>query len=352
MPLINCPAAGCEVTFRDDLDATVLAQLIGIHATTAHPTPAANPNDTAAHSRQVRRPTISKDISTEDFEYFLLRWGEYKIATHIQNQDIITQLLECTEEDLRKDLNRAYGTLTNNTEEDALHKIKSLAVKMENILVSRLQLHNLKQDRDETVRAFAARLRGQAKVCEFLKTKKCTCENEVQIDYSDEIIRDTLIRGLSDEDIQLHILGQRNQQLTLDETMALAEAQESGKRSVGIISNPVISTNAASTYKKSKPVSQNKPLMQNTENQRKKCTFCGGPTFHGLRKLERKKKCPAYNHQCTKCGIYNHYEQVCQSQNIKKPIKNSNTNVAEDNYSSEFNDALFDDVMDGSSSLI
>ena len=66
---------------------------------------------------------------------------------------------------LRKDLTRAAGgTLTNKTEAEVLAAIKTLAVREENIMVARVHLHNMRQDREEGVRGFGARLRGQAGV--------------------------------------------------------------------------------------------------------------------------------------------------------------------------------------------
>ena len=66
-------------------------------------------------------------------------------------------------------------------------------------MVSRMQLQQMRQDRDEPVRAFSARLRGQAGVCSF--KIECTCKT--QVDYSNIMIRDSLIRGLEDEEIRL-----------------------------------------------------------------------------------------------------------------------------------------------------
>ncbi|GFO25984.1 enzymatic polyprotein [Plakobranchus ocellatus] len=71
-------------------------------------------------------------------------------------------------------------------------------------MVARVQLQQMRQDRDEPIRAFAARLRGQAGVCNF--SIKCPCGTYV--DYSDVMVRDILIKGLSDEEIRLDILGE------------------------------------------------------------------------------------------------------------------------------------------------
>ena len=341
MALIPCPAAGCQVTFRDDLDATVLLSLIQIHERTAHPTDQNNPGAHNTKAEKVRRPMISSSGTTEEWQYFLTRWNEYKLATRLAGHDIVLQLLECADDSLRRDLIRAYGSLANETEENALEAIKTLAVKPENILVARAQLHNMHQDRDESARSFCARLRGQAGVCNFTKSKKCTCSQDIQIDYSEEIIRDALIRGISDEDIKLEILGQDQQNITLDETLKMIEAKESGKRSAGMLSNASTnsatsdskeSSNATSSYRKANNNRYKLPSKPINKNQLT-CSHCGRKG-HGDGKFqpERKKSCPAYNHQCSKCGFSHHFEQVCRSRqkNQNSYMKDFNANPHEE----------------------
>ena len=80
--------------------------------------------------------------------------------------------------------------------------IKKLAVHEENTMVEQVQLHNMKQDVDEPIRSFCARLRRQAGICKF--TINCTnCDGDV--DYTKHMIRDVAARGLADNDIQLDL---------------------------------------------------------------------------------------------------------------------------------------------------
>ncbi len=110
------------------------------------------------------------------------------------------------------------------TEEEVFTAMKRLAVREENTMVARVTLHNMRQDRDEPVRAYGARLRGQASVCKF--TQQCTgCE--ATVDYTEAILKDVLCQGLGDTEIQLDLLGDKNQ----DMTMGFVEAKEAGKRS-------------------------------------------------------------------------------------------------------------------------
>ena len=54
----------------------------------------------------------------------------------------------------------AGGSLFNKQEKDVLKAIKALAVRQENSMVARLKLHNMKQDRDEPIRSFSAKIIG------------------------------------------------------------------------------------------------------------------------------------------------------------------------------------------------
>ena len=58
-------------------------------------------------------------------------------------------------------------------------------------MVARVALHNMRQDRDETIRSFGARLCGQAGVCKFV-TKCPQCDSDVN--YTETILRDVLSR--------------------------------------------------------------------------------------------------------------------------------------------------------------
>ena len=79
------------------------------------------------------------------------------------------------------------------------------------------------QHRDELIRNFVACLRGQANVCKL--TAQCpNCEGNV--DYTEHIIRDVLTRGQADHDIQLDLLGDKTQDMTLEEVFQFIEAKE------------------------------------------------------------------------------------------------------------------------------
>ena len=142
--------------------------------------------------------------------------------------------------------------------------IKRLAVREENTMVARVQLHNMRQDRDETIRSFDARLRGQAGICKF--TIKCpNCENDVN--YTENILRDVVTRGVTDSDIQLDLLSDKNQNMTLEEVFQFIEAKEAGKRSAGHLIDSQGLDATRSSYRRAKSEDTKLPRRQDHMNE-------------------------------------------------------------------------------------
>ena len=151
------------------------------------------------------------------------------------------------------------------------------------------------------------------------------------------MIRDALIKGLTDDEIRLDILGESKQDMSLEEVLKFAEAKESGKRSAGrLLGGGTTSTAAVtSSYKQ-----QEKSRMNSQTNEAKPslslCGHCGKPG-HGRSRQERQRKCTAYNHTCAKCGTLHHHEDVCRRPKRKpqpsipttSPLQNDATAIFE-----------------------
>ena len=312
---MSCPITGCPYE-TPDTEPVVAAALITVHATTHS---MAGVSAATPRAEKVKRPNVSSAGTSEDWQYFRSRWEDYVKATKLTGTDRIVQLLECCDEQLRRDLTRtAGGTLTGKTEDEVLAAIRSLAVREENAMVARVALHNMRQDQDESVRAFGARLRGQAAVCKFvIECSGCRAE----ISYTDAVLRDVLCRGLSDPDIQLDVSSDKNQDMTLEQVFKFVEAKEAGKRSATRLLIPH-GTDAltGSAYRSKRKDSLNKEGQvprhkeQGAKSQGETCSYCGRKG-HGRNApwRVRRKECPAYGRQCSQCGRDHHFEQVCRS---------------------------------------
>ena len=190
----------------------------------------------------VRPPEISAGGTTEGWHYFLTRWRAYSLAVHLAGAEIPVQLLECLDPKLRRDVTRNMVGPTpveEHTEEELLAAIKDFAVREENPKVARVALSRMVQDRGEPIRSFAARLRGQAKVCMF--TMKCAgCD--VVNNQGEQQVADQLCVGLADPDIQEDLLKDPNQHMTVEETIRFVEVRAAGKRSAVMITTPTSSS--------------------------------------------------------------------------------------------------------------
>ena len=324
MSTIPCPAPDCDTEWSSSTPTEILIRLLDIHSATAHPATTAPAPTPAATARpeKVRRPMISAAGTSETWAYFEQRWADYKQATRLNEADSVFQLLECCDEALRKDLTRTFGALASNDEATVLQNIKTLAVRQENVMVARVSLQHMRQDRDEPVRAFAARLKGQAGVCNFrIQCTSTTCSTN--IDYSNVMIRDALIRGIEDEEIRLSLLGESRQDMTLEDALRYIEAKESGKRSASQLMGSGIPTMTAATsaYRRfEKSRLQGPPVeARGASSSSSPCGYCG-KVGHSHNRSERAKKCPAYDKQCTKCGTLHHFASVCRSKRAPKQI--------------------------------
>ena len=314
MPKYQCPFPDCTYE-TTDLEDALAAVLISVHSNGTHVAPPTHPQQThAAKIERVKRPTISAAGSSEEWTYFLTRWQEYVDATKITGKEKVLQLLECCDDNLRKDITRnAGGSLANKTVEEVLEAVKKLAVREENAMVARVQLSDMKQDRDEAIRNFGARLRGQASVCKFsIACPSCS----TAVNYTDNILRDVLIKGLADNEIQLDLLGDKNQDMSLEEVFQFVEAKEAGKRSAGRLLQSQGAEAVRSQYRKTRQeeVKQNAGRADPPKATHEPCSFCG-QRGHGKNAPTRVRKteCPAYGESCGHCGKQNHLATVCRS---------------------------------------
>ena len=269
MPVIACTIPNCTYV-TDDVDAIISVALLNTHAIIHVPTHSTNA--AAAKVDRVKRPTVTSAGSSEEWDYFLVKWRDYVEATKVTGKERTIQLLECCDDQLRTDVTRSIGMgrlFTDRPEEEILTLVRRLAVREENTMVARVTLHNMRQDRDDTVRSFSARIRGQAGVCKFfLPCPDCS----QTVHYTEEVLRDVMIRGLEEPEIQLDLLGDKNQDMTFEEVLRFIEAKEAGKRSATRLIDTHRVEAAKSSYTRNKRMEriQHEPIAGTSP-----CTFCG-----------------------------------------------------------------------------
>ena len=312
MPDIPCSYPGCTY-HTGNHEKSIAIAMLNSHVP-VHQQPVA-----VARVEKAKRPTISTGKSTEEWAYFMSRWAEYKGATQIAGLQRTTQLLECCTDSLRSDLFRVHGSQVAKPEDEVITAIKQLAVRVENTMIARVTLGNMRQDREEPVRQYAARLKGQAGTCKFTAVEKCTnCDTDVTHNYSDTMVRDALTKGLADTDIQQDLLGKSNQNMTLEEVIRYVEAKETAKQSASLLTNGHTVGALRSSYRRNN-VQTTIHTNQMAKDAPSLCGFCRKSDHGNNNDIEtRRKKCPAYGQKCKKCNLKNHFTHLCKSRRSRQ----------------------------------
>ena len=328
MPELTCSVTDCGWK-TEDVDSIAAAALLNSHMFNHTARLQGNINPVRASAQKLPRPTISTNSTPEEWRYFCDKWTNYKSATGIQGDEIIFHLTDCCDNKLQLNVFRTHGNLKGKSESDALAAIKELAVQKENKTVARATLLQTKQDYGEPITSYVARLKGLASSCEYSMTKKCTQDHDVTFDYAEIIIRDVVVTGINDPEIQADILGHTDQDMKLEALIKFIEAKEDGKKSIALL-NPQAASGIKSQFQRQKKqfmttqrrpfrgiTPSNKDFKKETPHTGKKplveCRYCGF-TGHGYSRVREARKgvCPAIDIQCTKCGYFDHFGRKCE----------------------------------------
>ena len=190
-------------------------------------------------------------------------------------------------------------------------------------MVNRLKLHKMAQGPDQPVQQYVASLKQIARTCRY--SVQCSRQGcNTNIDYSNEMVLDQLVRGLNDDDIQKKVLScpEENFNLAAVEKIIIAEECSKATQKESKSSFPSEQQLAPiSTFKKSKK----KPI---TTSSNKKCSSCGSEGHKNFSELseENKGQCKANGKFCENCGKKNHLASVCRSSNSNKSGEKSAEN--------------------------
>ena len=229
----------------------------------------------------------------------------YKTGMNISGNMCATALFHCCDGDLLTDLMRdLQEDVSSMSEADVLAAIKRLAVKEESTLVQRIRLSRMTQAPGTPIRTFLATLKGQAALCQY--TAKCRepgCQHSY--DYSTEIIKDNLIRGIADPEILSDLLGDPKTDRNLDETVCFIAQKEQGKATRAAVGDSTSSMSQASSQARFKP-------QQSQGKSDHKCWACGEASHAKPNdRTARSKHCDAWSSTCPKCSIKGHFASCC-----------------------------------------
>ena len=193
---LPCTADGCDYK-TPALTPDFAFRQMDSHRADRHPVaPVVNANPpantpAAPRPEKVQRPCFDVDQTTEKWQYLNTRWTNYKTATQLTGESVTIQLLEACSENLRFSMFQSDSQINQKSEANILALMKTLSVKEENVMVSRMKLHGLHQEAGEPIRNFVARIKGQAELCRFeIACPRAECQHLIR--YTSEIVRTSL----------------------------------------------------------------------------------------------------------------------------------------------------------------
>ena len=96
----------------------------------------------------------------ESWSYFIRRWEDYKLLASINNESLNLNLRYCLPEEVGKALFSRYGdAITQQTESDLLANVKKMVVTAKNVLTNVVELRQVKQEMEQSVESFLAKLK-------------------------------------------------------------------------------------------------------------------------------------------------------------------------------------------------
>lgn len=250
---------------------------------------------------------MSGDIS-KNWDIFRAEYEDYELAT-----GLIEKPSEVRAAALRRLLGNECRHVYNHnivlTEEQTkdpkaiLDALGAYFKPAKNVIYERYMFGCCKQEVNEPIDSFLTKLRERASTCDYKELK-------------DEMIRDRLVLGITNENTRRRLL--RERELTLSQSVEICRLAEVTEQRVKTIDSSITdSVNVAVAQRMKGKDGENEQAFRNAF-----CKYCGGGHTKG------KDLCPAYGKTCRSCGVLNHFAKVCRAR--QRAYSSGRVNVVTD----------------------
>ena len=274
-----------------------------------------------------RAPQLSADMTSQQYRKFKIDWQVYTNLTNLPDHKQHVQLYNNSEESVQTAIINVYPDFFQLDVSELLDKLELVVTKRCNPMVHRINFAKIAQSPDESIQSYIIRLKSASKDCNF-SCPSCKC------DISSVYIKDQFLFGVNNPVLQTDLLAKAETLSNVDDILKHAEAWEAAVRDQGNLNSETIAAARMSTYRKAK-----KGEKTQNRNPRSKaipknsCKGCG--RFH-VKPGKREEVCPAWGKSCFRCGLENHFSQVCN--NPKDTAYNFNTG-SDESYMEDSRDA-------------
>jgi len=257
------------------------------------------------------------DVSLASFKSWRQRFRGYVTVSRLYEecslqarQSLLSASLETGWDDLWS--GAVLGVTPTDDVEDIIAKIGDYVRRHRNPILDRRQFLQRNQKPGETVDKYYAALRQIDDNCNYEECVQCpNCHGQTGAaeQARAERLRDRIISGLLDADIQGVILKVPFAELTLEHTLQICRAEEAARETQNELHSSVINMmkgkNPSQARSKMKHKSSYKKQREQEMNQNKLCGKCG---FQHPR-----NNCPAYDKECHKCYKKGHFISKCRT---------------------------------------
>ena len=194
----------------------------------------------------------------EEWNVFTRRWRLFKEGSGISDESTPSQLFQCTSKVLGHNLLKFDAEIAVRSIEELAESMRRLAVIPIATGVLRTELMQMRKMRDESFRSYAARVRGKADTCAF--SVDCSCG--LKVNYTDHMIRDTLLNEISDFDIRREILRTTDILTTaVNDVIALVESKKMARNAI-----PAHDVSVVSAFRRQKVTTISKNCRSSSRN--------------------------------------------------------------------------------------
>ena len=246
---------------------------------------------------------VSDKHRAENWSVFKQRWENYAIITQLSKQPEDYQVALFLYS-IGTEAVKTFNTfdLTEGDKKSLKSIIEAFdkfAIGEKNETYERYKFNSRNQQENESISAYVTEIRFLAKTCNF-----CAC-------LHDTLIRDRIVLGIKDHDTRKRLL--QKKKLTLTQCIDMCLANEATKSQLKALDkqDPELMVHKLQQTQRSNSQQREYRHKAGRDNDREstgkpqQCRYCGRSHKSG------RKHCPAWGKFCSKCGIKNHFSEVC-----------------------------------------
>ena len=331
MVVLKCGVPNCPFQTDEVADAVAVAllnnhNLMHTLATTQDATAPACPT-----GPKLDRPRIDMGVDSETWNAFERRWDNFRRGSGINDTSASLQLFQCAADSLGDALLKAEPDITSRPIAEVMVAMKSLAIIPVSRGVKRAELADMNQSPDEVFRAFAARVRGKAETCTFNIVFTCSCNKVNLVDYTDESIRDVLLKGIADLDIRREAWGVEGTQLpTVNDVVGFVEGREMARNALPNSMNSAISSFKRTSTQRHETTKDRTPTPTD-RGKKAPCPDCGR-TFLLFSETSRGWNKKAHE-RCRDCYFVHRRSHRDEKRTVSQPAATNSVEANQDTVS-------------------